>query len=307
MWMYRDERDGLRDALNLSKAMTYKCAMAGVKFGGGKGVILGNPETEKTPELLKAYARLVKDYFGESFRTATDVGLTDADVKVMSTQNPFMVGVMNNGDKLSISNMATLGVFYSIQGCFEEVLMKSDLRGKKFAIKGLGKTGMELARLLHDEGAEIVAAEIDKKKVALAKSKFPNINIVSPSRIHKQEVDVYVPCALGGDLTRQVVGELRCQFVIGSANNQLASPEVGEALYARGIVYAPDYVVNAGGLINVVDELEPDGYKKTRVLQRVKDIKKTIRRVIARSQKERQSTNLIADQMAEEILNKKKR
>lgn len=300
MWAYATTIEGLQDALNLSRAMTYKCAMAGVRFGGGKGVIIGNPSTEKTTNLLTAYAAKVKDYFGPRFRTGTDVGLTDDDVKMMSAANPFLVGVME-GDKLSTSHMATLGVFYSIKGCFEEANGGDGLSGKRFAIKGLGKTGMELLRLLTEEGAEVVAAEIDTDKVKYAKKHFPKVKIVKPEVIHKQKVDMYCPCALGGDLNKKTIKELDCKFVVGTANNQLSDNEIGDKLWKMGIIYAPDYVANGGGLINVADELEPDGYRKERVLARVRAIKETIQRIISRSKKSNQTTHRIADRMAEEI------
>ncbi|PIT92630.1 MAG: hypothetical protein COU08_01385 [Candidatus Harrisonbacteria bacterium CG10_big_fil_rev_8_21_14_0_10_42_17] len=306
MWAYATEADALCDVLNLSRAMTYKCALAGVHYGGGKGVIIGNSETMKTPALLFAYAGLLYSGFKDIFSTGTDVGLTDDDVKIMSAANPHIIGVLH-GDKLSTSDMATLGVFSSILGVFEEAYRDHDLSGKTFAVKGLGKTGMELVRFLTEAGAHVVAAEINKKKVALARKQFPTLRVVSPAIIHKQKVDVYCPCALGGDITSKTVRELRCRFIVGSANNQLASTIVGATLHKKGILYVPDYVANAGGLINVVDELEKGGYRSDRVLTRVKNIKRTIRKIIARSQKEKQPTNLIADRMAEEIFSKKRR
>lgn len=304
MWPYRTEIEAVRDVLNLSRAMTYKCALAGISYGGGKAVIIGSPNGGKTPELLRAYAELTANYFGGKFRTGTDVGLTDDDVRYMSKFNKYLVGVVK-GEKLSTSKVSSLGVFLSIKGCFEEMYMKSEIAGKRFAVKGLGKTGLELVRLLSLEGADIIAADINAEKAALAKQQFPGIKIVSPATIHLQRADVYCPCALGGDLNPRSVRELRCRFVVGAANNQLSSIEVGDELFRRGIIYAPDYIANAGGVINVVDELEPSGYEKQRVLTRIKAIKGTVRKIVSRSQKEKQPTARIADKMAEEILRKK--
>lgn len=304
MWAYSSLDDAIRDALNLSRAMTYKCALSGVKFGGGKGVIIGDSKKDKNPILLKSYARSLKEYFGPKFSTGTDVGLTDEDVKLMKEENPFMVGVLT-GNKLSTSKMASLGVFYSIQGSLEEITGSRETKGKSFAIKGLGKTGIELARLLREQGAEIVATELDKEKLEYVKEHFPEIKLVSENEIHKQEVDVYCPCALGGDLNETTIEELKCKFIVGVANNQLATEEMGDALWQKGIIYAPDYVINAGGLINVVDELEPGGYNKERVLARVAGLKETVKNILARAKTENQSPHRIADKIAQEIFLKK--
>lgn len=302
MWVYPSEVEALRDALNLSKAMTYKCALAGVPFGGSKGVIMGDPHRDKTPELLLAYAKSMNSLGGVT--TGTDVGLDDNDIKIMRKVSNYILGVPG-GNKLSTSTMATLGAYSSLLGALEEVWGKNaELAGKKFAIKGLGKTGMELVRLLIEQGAVVFAAEIDREKIKQAQKKYPKIKIVSPAQIHKQKVDMYCPCALGSDLNAHSVQELNCQVVVGTANNQLASSDIGDWLYKNSILYIPDYVANAGGLINVVDELDPSGYNKERVLKRVVGVKNTVKKIIARSHKEKQPTHRIADRMAEEIFKK---
>lgn len=298
MWVYPSETDALRDALNLSRAMTYKCALAGVPYGGSKGVIIGDPHTDKTPALLAAYARSIESM--GSLTTGTDVGLTDDDVAYMRKFSSHILGVPN-GNHLSTSAMATLGVFNSILGAAEELWGSEDLSGKTFAVKGLGKTGEGLVALLLSHGAQVTAAEIDGAKLKEVKKKYPKITIVGQAEIHRQKVDMYAPCALGGDINPHSVKELRCAAIVGTANNQLSSPDVGDWLYRSGILYVPDYVANAGGLINVVDELETGGYKKDRVLKRVADIKKTVKKIISRAKKDRTATNRIADRMAEEI------
>ncbi len=304
MWVYPSETDALRDALNLSRAMTYKCALAGVPYGGSKGVIIGDPHRDKTPAILAAYARSI-DTLG-SLTTGTDVGLTDEDVAYMRRFSKRILGVQS-GDHLSTSAMATLGVFSSILGAAEELWGSDDLTGKTFAVKGLGKTGEGLAALLLTYGAKVVAAEIDNAKIKEVLKRYPKIKIVAPTEIHRQKVDIYSPCALGGDLNSTSVQELKCTAIVGTANNQLSSPDVGSWLYRNGILYVPDYVANAGGLINVVDELEAGGYKKARVLERVTNIKKTVKKIFTRAKKARSSTNGIADRMAEEIFTKRVR
>lgn len=270
-----------------------------IKLGGGKGVIIGDPKKDKDPNLLKNYARLVKEYYGPRFTTGTDLGLTDEDVKLMKEESPYILGVMREG-KLNTSKMASLGVLYSIQGVLEEISDTSEIKGKTFAIKGLGKTGMELARLLTEGGAEIFAAEIDKDKIEEAKRNFPNIKIVDEKLIHRQEVDFFCPCAFGGDLNEKTVGELRCKFIAGTANNQLSSDEMADILWKKGIIYAPDFVINVGALINIVDEMEPGGYQKERVLNRIAELKDRIKGIIARAKKENESPHKLACRMAEE-------
>ena len=303
MWVYPSETDALRDALALSRAMTYKCALAGVPYGGSKGVIIGDPHRDKTPQLLIAYAEAFNSLNGVT--TGTDVGLTDEDVTLMRQHSKFILGAPN-GDKLSTSAMATLGVFSGIEGCLESLYDSADMTGKKFAIKGLGKTGMELLKLLYERGAHVIAAEIDKEKIEYAKEHYPRLILVSPAVIHKQKVDGYCPCALRGDLNPKSVKELNCQFIIGTENNQLTAGEIGDWLHKSGILYIPDYVANAGGLIAVVDELEKSGYSKERVLKRVKGIKETVKKIILDAKNEHQATNRIADRLAKEIFTKKR-
>lgn len=308
MWPYENDINALEAALNLSKTMAYKCALAGIRHGGAKGVIIGDSKKEKTKELLGEYARRV-DALGGRFMTGTDVGLTDEDVEYMRGITPYMIGT-NNRRTQSPSEMAALGVFYSIEGCFEEIDMERSLAGKTFAVKGLGKTGSELVRLLIKAGGKVMGADIDKEKVASAKKQFPEMKILSPETIHKQEVDVFAPCAVGRDLNSSTIKGLNCRYVIGTENNQLENKETGDLLYRLGIIYAPDYVVNAGGLIDVAAELDPEGYNAERVEEKVQGIKSTIKKIVARAKKEKKPTHQIADQMAEEILssaNKKKR
>ena len=228
------------------------------------------------------------------------MGITDEEVKMMSKENPYLVGVMND-DKLSTGKMAALGVFYGIQGALEEETGSPAINGKSFAIKGLGKTGMELARLLLEGGGKVIAADVDKIKIGYAEKHYPEIKIVSAETIHSEKVDVYSPCALGCEFDEKRIEELQCSIIAGAANNQLALPEIGDELWKKGIIYVPDYVINSGGLINVADELEPDGYHRERVLARVRAIKQTVERIIERAKKQNQSTHRIADQIAEEI------
>ena len=294
---YSSEEEALRDALRLSRAMTYKCALAGVPFGGGKSVIIATGA--KSSALLQAYARNLNG-LGRQFFTGEDVGITQDDVDILAKKSKFIIGGLHRaGDP---SPWAALGVFVSIKSALKAVFGRDDLQGRTIAIKGLGKVGGELARLLTAGGAKIIGADIDPEVLKAAKSEFPDIALVDPLEIHRQAADVYSPCALGNDLTLRNVLELRCAIVCGSANNQLASSDVGEELYRRNIVYVPDYVANSGGLINVVDELYPTGYQRVRVASRVQEIGRTVAQILSDSRRKGLSPGAIADLMARGIL-----
>lgn len=299
MYSYRSEKEALRDVLLLSKAMTYKCALAGVKFGGGKAVIIGNPK-QKSKDLLRAYGKRINN-FGGMYTTGTDAGISDGDAAIMAKESKYILGQDNGVQKEHTSEMAALGVFYSIQTCLEKRFGTQSLKNKVIAIKGLGKLGGELVKLLTLEGARIIGADIDKDTVLAIRNKFPKMEFVSHNDIHKQTVDLYAPCAMGGEFTIKSIRELKTSLVAGGANNQLATEDVGYKLHEMGILYAPDYVANAGGLINIVDELETNGYQRTRVLKRIKNIQKMLGKIFNAAREKNISTDLIADQMAEKI------
>jgi len=300
-WIYQSEEEAIKDVLNLSRAMTYKCALAGVKFGGGKGVIIANPK-ELNNELFKAYARQVDKLDGK-FTTGPDIGISEAETKIMAAETSYVLGHKNDASKRhSTSDMAALGVFYSMKKAAEIILKRTNMAGLQVAVKGLGKLGGELVRLLVNEGVEVVAADIDAAKVDNIKKDLADITIVPSHLIHTYPVDVYSPCAVGGDLNEYNIKEIKARLIVGGANNQLQTPEVGTKLYKREIFYAPDYAVSAGGLINIIDELEDGGYNPQRVMERVEKIPQTLAKVIELSQKNDTPTNLIADTMAQEII-----
>src|SRR3989344_93895 len=305
MFPYSSEKEALSDVLRLSRAMTYKCALAGLKYGGGKAIIVGNPK-RKTKALLEAYGRKIY-FFGGMFTTGTDAGIDDTDAQIMGKTSKFILGRPNGVKKESTSDMAALGVFYGIIVVAHRLFGSESLQGKTIAIQGLGKLGGELARLALDAGATVIGADIDKDVVGRMRKKYPRICLVNHTDIHKQECDVYAPCALWGELTPKSILEIRARAIVGGSNNQLSSNEVGNALHQMGILYAPDYVVNAGGLINIVDELETGGYKRSRVQQRIKNIQSTLKTIFDTSKRKNVSTHMIADDMAEQIFNGKKR
>lgn len=301
MQAYPSEEAAVKDVLKLSHSMTYKCAFAGVRYGGGKVVVIGDPEKAKTEKLLRAYGRVIEN-FGGLIRTGVDVGMEDKDVAVMAEESKYFVGVLKDHEKLATSDMAALSTFTGIRASLQRKFGSADISGKKIAVKGLGKLGGELVRLLHKEGAKLIVADINQGRVDKILAEFPGVETVFHEVIHKSECDVFSPCALGGELTDQTVRQLNCKIVCGGANDQLEVPQVGDLLFDLGVLYAPDYVVNAGGLINVVDELEPDGYSKERVLQRIERISTFLQQIFGQSEAEKLSPNSIANKLAEKVI-----
>jgi leucine dehydrogenase len=291
---YSSNEEALRDALRLSRTMTYKCALAGIPYGGGKGVIMAEKRYPKTPALLRAYARRV-NLLGGNFYTGEDVGMSLHDVKTMARETKYVIGLRGNRP----AYWTALGITAALRAGLEEVFGTPEVSGRTFAIKGLGKVGFELCRLLYRRGAVIYAADMDSRAAKFAKRQFRRIRLVSPRDILYQSVDVLCPCALDGDINSKSIPQLRCAIVCGGANNQLASPEDGHRLHNHGILYMPDYLVNAGGLIDVVAELDRKGYRHDRVYRKVKGIGKIAERAIALAKKTNKPMSAVVDRMAD--------
>ena len=300
MFPYKSEKDALIDVLKLSRAMTYKCAMAKVPHGGAKGVIIGNPKKDKTEKLLKAYAKAVNSLKGE-FYTGEDVGIEQNDVNIMLKFSDYFIGRPEfAGDP---SPYAALSTFYSIQSAVNFIYKKSSLDGLKIAIKGLGKTGGELVNLLYKAFATIYVSDIDKTALTRIKRKFPKVKITDNKKIHTLPVDVYSPCAMGDEFSMKNVSKIKARIICGAANNQLADNKAGDWFFKHNIIYVPDYVANSGGLINVVDELAKDGYKRGRVLVRINEVKNMVRKILTLSLRTNKSPHIIADVIAESYFN----
>jgi leucine dehydrogenase len=298
---YKTENQALKDVLRLSRAMTYKCAIAGLPFGGGKGVIIADPATTDMQKVLKEYALQIKKLAGR-FYTGEDVGLSESQVQYMLQFSPYFIG--KTGFAGDPSKYAALSVFLCIQVALKRVFGTSEISGRSFAIKGVGKTGSELAWFLAKSGGKVYVSDLDATKIALLSKLDPKIKGVDVTEIQSKKVDVYAPCALGNDLDLETVKKLRVKIVAGTANNQLASDTVSNWLYQADILHVPDYIANAGGLINVADELLSGGYNKSRVLKNINKLKKTLQAVLDESAKIKENPDIIADQMAEEILKK---
>jgi leucine dehydrogenase len=301
MFPYSSEADALQDVLRLSRSMTYKCAMAGVNYGGGKAVIIADSKSFDKKQILEAYAAEVNNLQGE-FYTGEDVGISEADVQFMLSEVPYFIGKSDKaGDP---SPYASLSAFYAMQSAAEYIFGNKSLKNRKVAVKGVGKVGKRLVELLVESGAFVTIADIDVNRIREIASISNLIKVVSHSEIHKLDVDVYAPCAMGGEFTEQTKKEIQARIICGVANNQLASSEVGDWFYQSGITYIPDYVANAGGLINVVDELEEGGYNPDRVRERIERVADTIKKVLEESERNHLPTNRIADKLAESIFNK---
>jgi leucine dehydrogenase len=286
MWGYGDSRAAVRDALRLSRAMTYKSAVAGLPLGGGKGVIM---LPAGAPALAPARRRNALLDFGDAiaqlggrYITAEDVGTFDADMTVIAERTEHVAGLaLERGGSGDPSPWTALGVETAIRVAAERVWGSGDLSGRSIAVVGLGNVGGTLARLLADAGATLTVADLAPGKRALADEL--DATWAEPADALRADVDIVAPCALGGVLDHDSVPDLRCRAVAGAANNQLASDEIADALHARGILWAPDFVANAGGIINIAVELEPTGYDAGRARARVLEIGDTLRTVFESS------------------------
>jgi len=298
MWKYRSQSDALREALRLSRIMSYKLAMAGLPYGGAKGVIAASRGALKNRRaLLKSYATMV-NYFGGRFITGTDVGLNQNDLYLMRRASPYMVGVKGDATRFT-----AFGILQGIRVSLKEVFGNDSIAKRAFAIQGVGKVGGALLNLLYPHAGRILIADINRQQLRAVMRRFPKVEVVKPSEIHRQEVDVFSPCAMSHSITRRKARELVCKIVAGGANSQLEDNGAGDIMHNRGILYAPDYAVNAGGLISVVDEYEHKRFDPKRVMRRVFDIRKNLRVIFALARRTRRPTHVVADEIAEQKFN----
>lgn len=273
-WRYESEEAAIADVLRLSRGMTYKNAVAGLDLGGGKAVILADPQKPKTPDLMRAFGRAV-DALGGSYWTAEDVGVEVNDMEAVHETTRFVAGLATgayaSGDP---SPVTARGVFEGMRRALRVATGSDALAGRIVAVQGLGHVGANLCALLHGAGARLVVADIDERRVAEAVSTF-DARAVAPSEIVAVEADVFAPCALGGVLREETIARLGAPIVAGAANNQLADEDAAERLRARGILYVPDFVINGGGIINVAREIagsDDPAFVETRVSRMVDNL-----------------------------------
>jgi leucine dehydrogenase len=294
---FPSEEEALRDVLRLARGMTYKAAAAGLDLGGGKAVIIGDPRRTKSEELLRVYGRFVES-LGGRYITAEDVGTGGEDMDVIRRETRWVTGLSKRlGGSGDPSPVTAYGVFQGLRACAEEALRTSSLDGVRIVVSGAGKVGFHVVKHLTEAGADVRVADIDVDAVGRVVNSF-GVETVEPEKAHAQECDIFAPCALGGAIRDDTIPELKCKVVAGAANNQLARPEHAGALAEMGILYAPDFVINSGGLMNVADEL--NGYDRDRVMSRVEGIYRTLREIFQRARLEGITPAGAANRMAEE-------
>ena len=294
MWPYPSEDEALTDVLRLSRAMTLKNAIHGLALGGGKAVVIADPATGKTPELLEAIGEAVDRLRGR-YITAEDVGTNSDDMRLIRRATDYVAGLPEaSGDP---SPFTALGVFRGIQACAQVRWGSTQLEGRRVVIQGVGSVGYHLARHLVQAGAEVFVADIRPERVRRAVEEL-GARPVEVERVFDVECDVFAPCALGAVLNDETIPRLRAPIVAGSANNQLAEPRHGDLLHERGVLYAPDYVINGGGVINVAEELAPDGYSAERARAKVERIFDRVLEVIELARSRGIPTHRAADELA---------
>jgi len=293
---YASEDEALTDVLRLSQGMTYKNAAAGLDLGGGKAVLLGDPATDRTPRLLEAYGRAVHR-LGGAYLTAEDVGTTQADMDHLRTVTPYVTGTTGgSGDP---SPATAWGVYHAIRAILAFLGDEGErLDGRHVVVVGVGKVGGALVGHLVAAGARVTISDIDPGRVAAISARL-GVEIVAVDEAHRLPCDVLSPCALGAGLNERTIPELACRAVVGAANNQLAEPADATRMAEAGVLYGPDFVVNAGGVINIADELRPGSYDPTRARAAVERISANLTRVLEVARDEAITTQLAAERVAE--------
>ena len=295
MWPYATEQEAIDDVIRLSRGMTYKAALAGLPYGGGKSVIIGNPRLDKSKELFEALGESV-DRLGGRYIIAEDVGTSVDDMETMLTKTKHVVGTKTGGSD-NPSPYTALGVFVGIQAAVKHKFKVDNLSGLKVAVQGLGSVGYKVCEMLHASGAQLIVNDIDSDLNEKAKIQL-GASIVSADEILNADCDVFAPCALGAIINDDTLDKIRAKVVAGAANNQLAQNRHGLALSQRGILYAPDYVINAGGLINV--SYEKGGYDSVKAEKHVRSIYDTLLEIFQQADKSQVPTNVAADKVAEQ-------
>jgi leucine dehydrogenase len=303
MWAYENDEQALTDVLRLARGMTYKAAITGLPLGGGKSVIIGDARKIKTPEMMRAMGRAV-DSFGGRYTVAEDVGTTVADMDNISRETKFVVGVSNaehgSGDP---SPTTAYGVYIGLKAAVRARLGHDSVAGLRVAVQGLGNVGYNLAKLLASDGAKLIVTDVQAERVELAQKEL-GAEPVALGDVYAADADVFAPCALGAVLNDETISHFKFKVVAGAANNQLAETRHADMLKDLHILYAPDYVINAGGLINVHYEnqvrVTGKAYDRVSVMAHVEKIADTVDTIVKRAEKDDISTAVAADRIAEQ-------
>lgn len=301
MWMYKSEAEALNDVLRLSRGMTYKAAVSGLNLGGGKAVIIGDSKKDKTEALFRKFGRFINNLNGK-YITAEDVGTSTKEMEYVAMETKHVTGLPESmGGGGDPSPVTAYGVYMGMKAAAKEAYGSDDLKGKKIVVQGVGHVGESLVKDLRKEDAKVFITDINEdqlKKVAAE----TGAEIISPDSVYSTSMDIYAPCALGATLNTENIERLKCTVIAGAANNQLADETIhGKMIVEKGIIYAPDFLINAGGLINVYSELK-GGYNRQRALTQTEKIYDFTLSILKKSKKENIPTYLAAKQIAEKRL-----
>ncbi|WML53989.1 branched-chain amino acid dehydrogenase [Neobacillus sp. PS3-12] len=301
MWTYDSEEAAIEDALRLARGMTYKNAAAGLNLGGGKTVIIGNPQTDKSEALFRAFGRYIQGLNGR-YITAEDVGTTVADMDIIHEETDYVTGISPAfGSSGNPSPVTAYGVYRGMKAAAKAAFGTDLLEGKVIAVQGVGNVAYNLCRYLHEEKANLIVTDINIEAVKKTVSEF-GAKAVEPNEIYGVDCDIFSPCALGAVINDETIPKLKAMVIAGAANNQLKDTKHGQVIHEMGIMYAPDYVINAGGVINVADELY--GYNRERAMKKVEQIYDNVQKVFEIAKRDSIPTYLAADRMAEERIEK---
>ncbi len=300
MWPYKNEAEALNDVLRLSRGMTFKNAVAGLNLGGGKAVIIGDPAKDKSEALFRAFGRFVNSLNGR-YITAEDVGIDVNDMEYVFRETEFVTGVHQvHGGSGDPSPFTAYGTLQGLMAALSYKFGNEDVGKYTYAVQGAGHVGTEFIKLLREQNAKVFVTDINKESVQRCVDEL-GCEAVGPEEIYDVNADVYSPCALGGTVNEQTLPRLKCKIICGAANNQLATDEIGDEVEKRGILYAPDYAVNAGGVMNV--SLEIDGYNRERAMRMMRTIYYNVGRIFQIAERDGIPTYKAADRMAEERIN----
>jgi len=305
MWQYANEWEALNDALRLSRGMTFKSAVAGLNLGGGKAVIIGDAKTQKTPELMKRFGEFVHSLSGK-YITAEDIGMETSDMDLVRDVTPYVTGISESrGGAGNPSPITAYGVFVGMKAAAKYKYGSDVLEDKKVIVQGIGHVGESLVEHLTNEGAKVIITDINQARLEEVKAKY-GAEIYTGEDIYTLDADIYAPCALGATVNDSTINKLNVDIIAGAANNQLENEEVhGKILSEKGIVYAPDFVINAGGIINVYAELE--GYGKTEIMRKTENIYNTTLEIIKNAETNNVTTHTASLEIAKSRIDARKK
>lgn len=296
MWKYDNEQQAIDDVLRLSQGMTYKNAIAGLPFGGGKSVIIDNGHIQDKVALFHAFGEAIETLKGRYY-SAEDIGTSTTDIENAHSKTQYVFGL--EGKSGDPSPFTALGVFLGMQSALQHQRQDTSLKNIRVSVQGVGHVGYYLCKHLHENGAKLVVSDINQDALKRVKEEF-NATVVAPDDIYQQDVDIFAPCAFGGVINEQTLPSIKASIIAGSANNQLSEEHIGKELQTNNILYAPDYVINAGGIINVSFE---KNYDKEKSIKKVHGIATQLDKIFKLSESSSKPTSMIANELAQQIIN----